>query len=102
MSSTDHERESWRQLVTDTLRAPDFRRATFGGAPRGAARSPWVRVVVRPVEVRGERHLQFSYFDTTKNVTKNCRDEEIGPRLDELLDAGYAGVHLSTGAEEVD
>ena len=38
---------------------------------RGGHDSPWVRVVVRPVELRGSRHLQFSYFDAKKDTTKN-------------------------------
>jgi hypothetical protein len=100
--SSEPDAPAVRQLVTDTILAPDFRRATFGGATRGAARPPWVRVVVRPVECRGERCLQFSYFDAKKDVTKNVSPADVGPRIDELLDAGYAGMHLSTGSEEVD
>lgn len=102
MSSSEPATDTLRQLVTDAVLGPDFRRATFGGAVRGGAACPWVRVTLRPVELRGERHLQFSYFDAKKNITKNFRGPEIGPRLDEVLNAGFAGIHLSTGAEEVD
>ena len=63
---------------------------------------PLARVVVRPVEVRGERRLQFSCFDGRKTVTKNYGGPEIGPSLDALLDVGFAGVHLSTRSEEID
>ena len=35
MSSTELDREPVRQLVSDTILSPDFRRATFGGAVRG-------------------------------------------------------------------
>jgi hypothetical protein len=94
--------ESVRQLVTDTLRSPAFRRATFGGAVRGGSPSLWVRVVVRPVELRGARHLQFSYFDAKKNITRNHRDSEIEAPLEALLHIGFAGIHLSTETEEVD
>ena len=31
----------------------------------------WRRVVVRPVQLRGRRHLRFSYFDARQDVTKN-------------------------------
>src|SRR3954471_3891948 len=102
MSSTDLDPQSLSQLVTVTLLGPDFRRATFGGAIRGAAPSPWARVVVRPVELRGERHLQFSYFDGKKTLTKNLRGDEARPPLDELLAAGFAGVHVATAREKVD
>jgi hypothetical protein len=102
MNTRELDQESLRQLVTDLVLAPDFRRATFGGPVRGAAHSPWLRVVVRPLALRGEAYLQFSYFDAKKNITKNWRRPEIVPPLHELLNAGYAGIHLSTGSEEVD
>jgi hypothetical protein len=102
MSTTPGDREAMRQLVTATILGPDFRRATFGGAVRGPAPSPWVRVTIRPIELRGQRYLQFSFFDQKKDITKNFRGGEIAPRLDEILDLGFAGVHLTTGTEEID
>src|SRR5207253_11482947 len=63
-----------------------FRRATFGGAVRGEVPCPWVKVVVRPVELRGERQLQFSYFDGRKTLTKNFRTPDAAAPLAELLD----------------
>ncbi|MDB5313600.1 MAG: Methyltransferase domain protein [Gemmataceae bacterium] len=102
MSTPDLDLSSVRQLVAGAVHSPDFRRATFGGAVRGAKECPWVRVVLRPVDLRGERHVQFSYFDRTKNVTKNCRETEADGPLTELLDFGFAGIHLSTGGEEID
>ena len=50
------------QLLRDTVLSPDFRRATFGGSVRGTP-TEWVRVVLRPVELRGQPHVQFSYFN---------------------------------------
>jgi hypothetical protein len=102
MSSTELDSIAMRQLVNTTILAPDFRRATFGGAVRGAERSPWVRVVIRPVAIGGERLLQFSYFDTKKDITKNYRGLEVAPRCQEILDLGYASIHLSTLTEEID
>ena len=101
MSDTGPDRDSLRRLVTDTVLSADFRRATFGGAPRGEP-SPWVRVVLRPLDLRGERHVQFSYFEAKKNVTKNVSPADVGPRLDELLGVGFAGIHLATRSEEID
>src|SRR5438445_9406562 len=89
-----------RRLVTDAVLGPDFVRATFGGAVRGTTPSGWVRVVVRPVELRGERHLQFAYFDGRKTLTKNHRDATAP--LDELLALGFAGVHVTTTSEGID
>jgi SAM-dependent methyltransferase len=90
-----------RELVTAAVLSPDFRRATFGGPVRNGP-SPWVRVVVRPVAVRGEPHVQFSYFDAKKDVTKNYRGPEVADRLAEVLAVGFAGVHVTTAAEEID
>jgi len=102
MSSSEFDPDLLPQRVAETLLADDFCRATFGGAVRGPVPSPWVRVVVRPVELRGERYLQFSYFDAKKNITKNFRGRDIGPALDEILNTGFAAIHLSTRAEEID
>jgi hypothetical protein len=45
-------------------------RATFSGRLPGQT-MPWIRVVIRPVLLRGERVLQFSHFDGKKDITKN-------------------------------
>jgi len=102
MSSSELDCEAMRQLVVDTILGPDFRRATFGGPVRGTAVSQWTRAILRPVELRGQRFLQFSYFDARKNVTKNFRGQEAKSHLQEILKVGYAGVHLTTDTEEVD
>jgi methyltransferase family protein len=102
MSGKDLDSASMRQLVIETVLQPEFRRGTFGGAVRRSVPSPWVRVVVRPVEIRGGQHLQLSYFDTKKCIAKNFRGEEIRPRLEEVLDIGFAAIHLSTLGEELD
>ena len=91
--------EDWRQRVIDAILGAAFRRATFGGAVRHGP-SPWQRVVVRPIELRGERHLQFSYFDGRKDLTKNF--PVTNAPLAELFDLGFAGVHIETQTEELD
>lgn len=100
--SSDLNQASLRELVTAAVLGPTFRRATFGGAVRGPAPCPWQRVAVRTVEVRGERHVQFSYFDQKKHVSKNLRGPEAAAALEDLLSAGFSGIHLATDAEEVD
>jgi Methyltransferase domain len=102
MSSAEFAKDLLPRLVIETILASDFCRATFGGAVRGPAASPWVRVVIRPVDLRGERYLQFSYFDARKDITKNYRGGEISPHVDEVLNVGFAGIHLSTSSEEID
>jgi hypothetical protein len=88
-------------LLKDAICGPDFARATFAGAARGAS-TEWVRVVVRPVEVRGARHVQFAYHGAKKVLTKNFEPDAIDDPLEELLLVGFAGVHVSSLAEELD
>ena len=90
-----------RRLVIDTVAAADFRRASFAGPQRGQA-SPWIRVVIRPVEIRGDRNLQISYFDERKDISKNVAPSQIAGPLAEILDVGFAGIHLTTADEEID
>ncbi|VTS04456.1 class I SAM-dependent methyltransferase [Tuwongella immobilis] len=99
------ERTSWsmdalRDCIIESLAHPDFRRASFAGVQRGLP-SEWKRVSVRPLELRGVYHLQFSYFDGRKTLVRNGTPEEIGPWVEELLRVRFAGVHLS-GADEID
>jgi hypothetical protein len=69
---------------------------------RGKVPSPWIRVVVRPIELRGQRCLQFSYFDAKKDISKNLRGPEVVRGLKEVLKVGFARIHVATRSEEVD
>lgn len=103
MAATNLDRDSLRLLVLETVLRPEFSKGSFGGrAARGAGPCPWVRVVLRPVELRGRTHVQFAYFDSKKCFTKNYHGDDIPPKLREVLDAGFSGIHLSTTAEELD
>jgi SAM-dependent methyltransferase len=91
-----------RDLIAAAVLGPGFRRATFGGPARGDTPSAWVRVVVRPVDLRGGPHLQFSYFDQRKDTTRNHPvADAVGP-LAEVLAVGFSGIHVTTDAEEID
>src|SRR5262245_54504331 len=102
MSQTSIDPDALLKLVSDAVFADDFRRATFAGVPRAGGAWPWLRVAVRPVRLRGERQLQFSYFDRKKDVTKNFPPAEALAPLREVVAAGHAGIHLSAGGEEID
>jgi hypothetical protein len=94
-------RDELLHFAKEAVTSGEFSRATFAGATRGAA-CEWVRVVVRPVELRGERHVQFAYQGAKKVITRNFAPEEVETPLDELLGFGFAGVHISTKTEEID
>jgi SAM-dependent methyltransferase len=94
-------REQMLELIGGAVRGDGFRRATFAGATRGAA-CEWVRVVIRPIDLRGDKHFQFSYQGAKKAVTRNYLEDELEAPLDELVGYGFAGVHITTNAEEID
>lgn len=94
-------RDELLHFIKDAVTGPEFSRATFAGATRGTA-CEWVRVVVRPVEIRNERHVQFAYQGAKKVTTKNFLPGEVDTPLNELLGFGFASVHISTRSEEID
>jgi SAM-dependent methyltransferase len=91
-----------RELVVSAVLDPGFRRATFGGVTRAERPAPWVRVVVRPVELGGERCLQYSCFESKKDITRNHPIEDAETSLNELIAFQYAGIHITTDSEEID
>ena len=72
-----------------------FLRLTVTGAIRGAE-LPWVKVVVRPVLVRGQRRLQFSYFDAKKDTTRSFSGDAALTKLDEALAMPFSQFHVQS------
>lgn len=91
-----------RELITDAVLGPGFRRATFAGVARGANPAGWVRVVVRPVELRGSRYLQFAYYDARQSRTHNATVADAAARLEEVFGVGFSAIHLDTDTGETD
>ena len=58
------------------------------------------RVTVRPLELRGQRVLNFVYRYDTRDVTKNLAVGEGVQRLHELVGASFRNAHLFTPDEE--
>lgn len=86
--------EDYRQIIRNSLLDEDtFVRLTFKGKLQGQS-PPYRRIVVRPVLIKGERHLQFSYFTEKQDITKNYRGKEAEEKLDEALDMPFSLVHL--------
>ncbi len=70
-------------------------RAVFSGCLRGAT-TPWVKVVIRPVLVRGALRWQVSRFDEEKDLSRNYTAEEIAAQVDELLSLAFRNIHVET------
>jgi len=85
-----------KRLVKDKILDENtFVRAVFSGRRRGHA-IPWNRVIVRPVLIKHRRHLQFSYFDAQRDITKNYVGAEAVEKLDELLSLPFRNIALQT------
>ena len=95
MSSADEDRDCRAAVRDAVLDEEAFVRLTATGRIRGE-RPLWVRIVVRPVLVRGRRRVQFSYFDAKKDITKNYFGELLLEKLDELLAMPFRQLHVQS------
>ncbi len=82
------------QARTKLLAREHLLSATFSGAQKGAS-VPWVKVTVRPVELKGQLHLQVSYFDEKQDVTKNYL-EDAPAKIDELLALPFRNIFIES------
>src|SRR5688572_11186417 len=82
-----------KQVHERILNQDSFVRAVFSGGQKGTLLQ-WVKVVVRPVEIKGEINLQFSYFDEKKDITKNYSFEEAAAYVDELLALPFRNIFV--------
>ncbi len=94
MNATDDPLAQMRRLI---LQDETFVRATFSGPEKGAGLA-WLRVTIRPLLLRGERHWQFSYFDEKKDIARNYLRLEAGQKLDELLALPFRNLTVEAGA----
>jgi SAM-dependent methyltransferase len=89
------DQEYKRQVRERILARDELIRATFSGEQKGSS-LPWNKVVVRPVEIKGEIHLQFSYFDEKKDITKNYLPDEAASKVDELLALPFRNIFVES------
>lgn len=99
--------ENYRDLLRQHIFDENtFVRATFSGRQRSIADGEalsWRKLVIRPVKLKSGRHLQFSYFDDKKDITKNYAADEQQASLDNALALPFANfvVHSTTGDLQV-
>ena len=79
----------------------DFMKATFSGTHHDRT-VPWKKVVVRPVLLQGKKHLQFSYFDAKKDITKNYQGSQAVAMLENLIAIGFKNVHVQMRQQTLD
>jgi GNAT superfamily N-acetyltransferase/SAM-dependent methyltransferase len=86
--------ERVRECILD---GESFVRAVFSGRQSGATLE-WVKVVVRPVQIKGALHWQVSCFDEAKDTTKNYTGAEAAGEIDALLALPFKNIHVETTA----
>lgn len=90
--------DNYLQLIRETIQRDDFVRAVFSGV-RVGSQIAWQRVVLRPVQIRERTHIQFSYFDERKDISKNYADDDLDSALNELLGLPFRNYVLTTTHE---
>src|SRR6266568_3768803 len=75
-------------------------RLTIKGQSRDAGAS-WRQVIVRPVLIKNERYLQFSYFSQKQDITKNYRGSQAGQKLDEILALPFNTIVVQSAMEDL-
>lgn len=91
----------YRNVIKQRVLAEEnFVRMTLKGQLHGKE-IQWRKVVVRPVLIKQTRHLQFSYFDTKQDITKNYQGNEALEKLDELLALPFSGITIQSTREDV-
>jgi hypothetical protein len=93
--------ENYREIVrAAVLDQQGFLRATFSGSQRGKE-VEWVKVTLRPVEIKGETHIQFAYYDDKKCITKNYANDALTENLDNLLQLSFKNFQVSSVTGEI-
>lgn len=84
-------------LNPDTLIGAEFRRGHAGDEP------VWETVSIRPVQIKDDILLQFSYFDGRQVIARNLSFDEAAGAVDDLLTAGFRSiiVNETTGSWRV-
>ena len=93
--------DEYREIVWDAiLNQQGFLRATFSGQQRGEPLD-WEKVTLRPVEIKGRKHIQFAYYDAKKCITKNYLDADLLIHLNDLLALPFKNIQVSTATGDI-
>jgi SAM-dependent methyltransferase len=74
-------------------------RGLASGRRRGLEPPAYLRVEVRYVDLKGQRHLQITEFDERQAHTRNVAGPDLEKAVDELLDLPYGSWHVETTSE---
>lgn len=95
MFADPHEKDYRATLRAAAQQEETFLQLTASGKARGGT-PQWQKVVVRPVQIKGERRIQFTFYGDKKALTKNYRDTDASAELDTLLATPFSRFHVQT------
>ena len=90
-------KEQVKRLVLDEQL---FVRLTMKSRSQDADTS-WRQVIVRPVLIKNERYLQFSYFSQKQDITKNYQGSQASRKLDEILALPFNSLLVQSTSEDL-
>lgn len=83
------------QLIAPITQDDQFIQAVFSGRDH----NPYVKVTIRPVKLKQERMLQFSYWDGKQDVVKNVAAGDAAAVLTDLFPLPWKSITAQTGVE---
>ncbi|MDP6042564.1 MAG: SAM-dependent methyltransferase [Candidatus Latescibacteria bacterium] len=67
--------------------------------PRGEF--PWIKIIIRPVQIKNTPHLQITHFSQTQDITENIPIAEAENTLENLLTLPFTQIHTQTTHEDL-
>jgi hypothetical protein len=89
-----------RRVADGVMDEPGFVRAVFSGCRRGHT-IPWQRVIVRPVDIKGRRHVQFTYYDAARSIDRNKAGAAVRAELAAILALPFRSLFVESVDREL-
>ncbi len=70
-------------------------KASFSGKTKEST-SPWNRVTLRPILIKGLEFIQFSYYDERKCTVKNYLDQQYTAAINELIALSFKNIFIES------
>lgn len=93
MTQANMDEQVAEKIRRRVLSRETFVRASFTGQQKGAELA-WIKVQIRPVEIKETYHLQFSFFDEKKDVSKNFTPDEAADELGKVLALPFRNIFV--------
>ncbi|MGY4765665.1 class I SAM-dependent methyltransferase [Kribbella sp. CWNU-51] len=90
---------AWEVIRAALLDQTGLVRALASGRRRGAEAPHYLRIELRYVDLKGQRHLQITEYDERQAHTRNVAASDAEKAVDELLDLPYGTWHVETTTE---